>query len=488
MNAPKLHYQIAPDIWVGSYIGNGVAAHVEAHIQWLLAQGITQIIDLTAPSDELPSYLPQLTQYAPHMVWMSFAISDGDIPAPATMLAILDMISMAQRQNTRLYIHSWRGISRAGMVAACWLMRQGLDADTARQYIQQILPTLSPHVSPDFQVQIDFVYAWKEPDAQTAQRWRRWRDVFRGALIGGAIGDALGVTNEHKIPAVLQQVTDIVGGGSFGLPAGWWSDDTAGMLCVVTSLIAHHGFDGHDQARRLLQLWRDGYLTCGGRTYDFGNVNMMALYHYMVTNNPYTSITTDHSAGTGSFIRVAPIGLFYATNPSAMSEYARDTSRITHGAPASIQACQIVTTLMARTLFCQDKASLFADYWYGIPADAVVRSVLSSTYTAHRRGVFQGSYVLESLDTVFSGLLRADDFASGALELANTGGMQGAACTVYGQIAGAFYGESAIPLHWRQKITRNHEIAWYADTLLRVAWNSLPHTAQIPPHLFSEPK
>jgi hypothetical protein len=142
---------------------------------------------------------------------------------------------------------------------------------------------------------------------------------------------------------------------------------------------------------------------------------------------------------------------------------------------------------MARTLFCQDKATLFTNYWYGIAPDAAVRPVLSSTYTPNRRGIFQGSYVLESLDTMFYGLLLTDDFASGALELANTGGMQGAACTVYGQIAGAFYGESAIPLHWRQKITRYHEIAWYADTLLRVAWNSLPHTAQIPPYLFSEP-
>jgi ADP-ribosylglycohydrolase len=227
-------------------------------------------------------------------------------------------------------------------------------------------------------------------------------------------------------------------------------------------------------------------LTCGGRTYDFGNVNMMALYQYMITNNPYTAITTDHSAGTGSFIRVAPIGLFYATNPLAIHEYARDTSRITHGAIASIHACQIAATLIARTLFCQDKTTLFADYWFGIPADAAVRTVLSSAYSTQQRGEFKGSYVIEALDTVCHGLLHYDDFASGALALANLGGMQGAACTVYGQIAGALYGESAIPLHWRQKLTRYHEIAWYADTLLRVAWNSLPHTDQIPAHLFSE--
>ncbi|NBU63979.1 MAG: hypothetical protein EBS29_05685 [Chloroflexia bacterium] len=486
MHAPKLHYQIAAHIWVGSYIGNGLNTHVEAQLQWLMAHDITQIIDLTAPSDELPSYVSQLAQYAPQMVRISFAISDGDIPAPATMLAILDAISAAQQQHASVYIHSWRGISRAGMVAACWLMRQGYDATTARDYIQQLLPLHSPHEVPEFQVQRDFVHAWKEPDTATAQRWRRWRDVFRGALVGGAIGDALGITNEHQPSAVIRSVTDIVGGGPFGLPAGWWSDDTAGMLCVVTSLIAKREFDAHDQAQRLLQLWRDGYLACGGRTYDFGNINMTALYRYMITNHPYTTISTDHSAGNGSLVRVAPIGLFYATTPYAISECARDASRITHGAMASIHACQIVALLVARTLFCHDKATLFSNYWYRIPADAPVRAVLSGTYSLQRRRAFQGSYVLESLDEVFYGLLCTHDFASGALLLANAGGMQGAACTVYGQIAGAFYGESAIPLHWRQKIARYHEIAWYADTLLRAAWNSLPHAAQIPPQLFSE--
>ncbi len=485
-HAPKLHYQIAANIWVGSYIGNGIAAQVEPQLQWLLAQGITLIIDLTAPSDELPSYLPQLAQYAPQITRLSFAISDGDTPAPVTMLEILDTLSAAQRQHTNVYIHSWRGISRTGMVASCWLRRQGATADAARRHILQILPTRSTHVSPDFQEQIDFVYDWQEPDAQTAQRWRRWRDVFRGALIGGAVGDAFGVTNEHKVPQIIQQVTDIVGGGPFSLPAGWWSDDTAGMLCVVTSLITQRGFDAHDQARRLLRLWRDGYLSCGGRTYDLGNVNMMALYHYMMTNTPYTTITTDHAASTGSLIRVAPLGLFYAANPIALCEYTRDASRITHGAAASIQSCHIVTTLLARTVYCQDKATLFTQYWLGIPADSGVHQVLTGNYTKQHRDVFQGSYVLDSLDMVLRGLQHYDDFASGMLALANTGGMQGAACTVYGQIAGALYGESSIPLHWRQKITRYHEIAWYADTLLRYVWKSLPHTNHIPPGLFAE--
>lgn len=486
MHMPKIHYQISPDIWVGSYIGNGIATHVEPQLRWLLAQGVTLIIDLTAPSDDLPTYLPQLAQHAPQITWMSFAINDGDVPAPATMLAILDTISEAQRHNKRMYIHSWRGISRTGMVVSCWLIRQGFSANTAYQQMKQKLPTVVSSAAPDFQVQIDFVYNWNEPDAQTAQRWRRWRDVFRGALIGGAVGDALGVTNEHTTAQNVQQVTDIVGGGPFALPAGWWSDDTASMLCVVTSLIAQRGFNSHDHARRLLQLWREGYLACGGRIYDFGNVNMMALYQYMVTNNPYTAITSDHTASTGSFVRVAPVGLFFAADSLARVEYTRDSSRITHGSPASIHACQVVTTMLARTIYCQDKAMLLTHYWLGVPHTENVYQMLIGKYHAASNNVLKGTYVIDALQMVLQALRQHDDFASGILALANMGGMQQAGCTVYGQIAGAFYGESAIPLHWRQTLMRYHEIAWYADTLLQTVWTSLPHTSHIPPGLFAD--
>lgn len=486
MHAPKLFYQISPRIWGGSYIGNGVATLVATQLPWLFAQEISVIIDLTAPSDDLPSYVPQLTQYAPQITWMSFAISDGDVPAPATMLAILDALSDAQHQGRSVYIHCWRGVSRVGMVATCWLMRQGMTVDAARAHIRQLLPPLSPHVSPDFQMQIDFVYHWQEPDAATAQQWRRWRDLFRGALVGGAIGDALGVTNERTDITTKHHITDLVGGGLFALPAGWWSDDTSGMLCVVKSMILQHGFDAHDLAQQMVACWQNGDLTCGGRTYDIGNVTMMALYQYMVTNNPYSNITTDHAAGPGSLVRVAPVGLFFADNPAMVCEFARDVSRITHASPIAIDACRIVAIMTARTLYCRDKKDLFAQYWPCISHDAVVQSVLSGTYTHTHKQAINGSFVLESLDMVLWSLWHHHDFASGVLALANMAGMPGASCTVYGQIAGAFYGESAIPLHWRQKLARYHEIGWYADTLLRMAWKTLPHTAHIPAGFFAE--
>lgn len=46
------------------------------------------------------------------------------------------------------------------------------------------------------------------------------RDRFEGSLIGLAVGDALGTTVEFSGPGSFEPVTDMVGGGVFGLKAG----------------------------------------------------------------------------------------------------------------------------------------------------------------------------------------------------------------------------------------------------------------------------
>lgn len=53
---------------------------------------------------------------------------------------------------------------------------------------------------------------------------------FRGALLGLAVGDALGTTGEFRPPGTFAEVTDITGGGPFRLPPGAWTDDTSMAL------------------------------------------------------------------------------------------------------------------------------------------------------------------------------------------------------------------------------------------------------------------
>ena len=60
-------------------------------------------------------------------------------------------------------------------------------------------------------------------------------DRFRGCLLGLAIGDAVGTTLEFKPPGSFTPVTDMIGGGPFGLQPGQWTDDTSMALCLAAS-------------------------------------------------------------------------------------------------------------------------------------------------------------------------------------------------------------------------------------------------------------
>ncbi len=76
------------------------------------------------------------------------------------------------------------------------------------------------------------------------------RDRYHGCLLGLAVGDALGTTVEFSPPGTFAPVTDMTGGGPFGLRAGEWTDDTSMALCLGESLLACSGFDANDQMTR----------------------------------------------------------------------------------------------------------------------------------------------------------------------------------------------------------------------------------------------
>ena len=90
------------------------------------------------------------------------------------------------------------------------------------------------------------------------------QDRYRGALPGLAAGDAVGTTLEFKPPGTFEPMTDMVGGGPFGLEPGQWTDDTSMALCLAESLIERQGFDPADQMSRYVRWRREGYLSSTG--------------------------------------------------------------------------------------------------------------------------------------------------------------------------------------------------------------------------------
>lgn len=71
-------------------------------------------------------------------------------------------------------------------------------------------------------------------------------DRALGALLGLAVGDALGTTLEFTQRDSYTHLTDMIGGGPFELKPGQWTDDTAMALALAESLCAKPALDEAD--------------------------------------------------------------------------------------------------------------------------------------------------------------------------------------------------------------------------------------------------
>ena len=93
----------------------------------------------------------------------------------------------------------------------------------------------------------------KQPEVIDSGREIR-QTSYSGAMLGLAVGDALGTTLEFAAPGSFEPLTDMVGGGPFDLPAGAWTDDTSMALCLADSLLDGGEVSGKLDADALLQL------------------------------------------------------------------------------------------------------------------------------------------------------------------------------------------------------------------------------------------
>ena len=299
------------------------------------------------------------------------------------------------------------------------------------------------------------------------------RGRFRGALLGLAAGDAVGTTVEFAAPATFEPVVDMVGGGPFGLKPGEWTDDTSMALCLAESLVECGAFDPRDQMGRYVRWWRDGHLSSNGRCFDIGVTVASALRRFEETGEPYAGSTDPHSAGNGSLMRLAPAVMFHAADPRAAVERAGDSSRTTHGAATAVDACRYLAGMILGALGGAAKDELLAPryspvlgLWEERPLAPEVDEVAAGSFLRREPPEIEGTgYVVRSLEAALWAFARSASFREGALLAANLGDDADTTAAVYGQLAGAHYGEGGIPAEWRSKLALLRTIEELADRL-----------------------
>lgn len=300
------------------------------------------------------------------------------------------------------------------------------------------------------------------------------RDHYRGALLGLAVGDALGTTLEFKRPGTFTPITDMVGGGPFGLKPGQWTDDTSMALCLAESLIECCGFDPVDQLRRYCRWYREGHLSSIGECFDIGNTTRAALERFEQKGEPFLGSTDPKTAGNGSLMRLAPVALAFASDTTKAIEKAGESSRTTHGAQEAVDACRYFAGLLVGAIAGRHKDELLsADFcpvpglWNAAPLVPTITAVAAGSFKVKDPPAIRGTgYVVDCLEAALWAFHRSETFRDGALLAVNLGDDADTTGAVYGQLAGTYYGASGIPASWREKVARRVLIDQLADELL----------------------
>lgn len=300
---------------------------------------------------------------------------------------------------------------------------------------------------------------------------------YRGALLGLAVGDAVGTTLEFEPPGSFTPITDMVGGGPFNLQPGQWTDDTSMALCLAESLIECQGFDPKHQLQKYNRWYREGYLSSTGRCFDIGNATRAALEEFAATGEPYCGSTNPRSAGNGSIMRLAPVPLFYAEQPEEAIAKCADSSRTTHAVPTTIDACRYLGALIVGAIQGASKEELLADhynpipnYWHQHPLAPEIAEIAKGSFKHRQPPEIQGSgYVVKSLEAALWAFYNSNSFGEGCLLAVNLGDDADTTGAVYGQLAGAFYGETGIPSEWRSRLAYRELIESLAEKLLALS-------------------
>lgn len=300
--------------------------------------------------------------------------------------------------------------------------------------------------------------------------------------MGLAVGDAVGTTVEFKGPGTFQPVTDMVGEGPFGLNPGEWTDDTSMALCLADSLITCKGFDARDQMDRYVRWWKEGYLSSNGTCFDIGGTVSQALRQCQKTGDPYAGSTDANSAGNGSLMRLAPIPLFFASDPEKAISMCAESSRTTHGARSCLDACRYFGGLIVGAVQGVSKEELLssrytpvAGLWDRKPLFSEIDEIACGSFKHKDPPQIVGNgYVVKSLEAALWAFNKSSTFKKGCLLAVNLGNDADTTAAIYGQIAGAFYGVDDIPESWRERVVSRSQIEGMAEGLFKFSGIGVP--------------
>ncbi len=299
------------------------------------------------------------------------------------------------------------------------------------------------------------------------------KSKFIGALIGTAVGDAIGMPYEGLNPQeVNARCTIPIEMQDGRLPKGSYTDDTELAIGIAESLIANKGLVDNNH---ILQRFVENFDRRRG--YGFGTIKILQK-----KANAKTLFGTG-SYGNGAAMRIAPISLVYYDTPTNLYEAVVKCSEITHAHILGIEGAQIQAHAIALALgLIQSTHSLevteFVNEILGIAKQDIYKQKLHKILNLlnekgdHQLVIDELGNGVEAFNSVpsavYSFLANLNSFEDAITYAVCLGNDTDTIAAMTGAISGAYLGVDAIPERWVDCLENNDYIKNLAERIFHL--------------------
>jgi ADP-ribosyl-[dinitrogen reductase] hydrolase len=167
---------------------------------------------------------------------------------------------------------------------------------------------------------------------------------------------------------------------------------------------------------------------------------------------------------------VSAAALFAAGDRQAAISLGADITRVTHQAPVPVDACRLLAAMIATALQGAPRAAVMtvAQRFDGLPLRGELR-MLAADWTGPQVGRRRPPpAILGALDRAVRAFARSREFGAGLERALGAPAAERAAVAAsYGALAGACYGESAIPAALRGQVAGLSRLGSLAEQILQ---------------------
>ncbi|MFE5688863.1 ADP-ribosylglycohydrolase family protein [Streptomyces sp. NPDC056512] len=275
-----------------------------------------------------------------------------------------------------------------------------------------------------------------------------------GAVVGSAVGDALGAPFEFGLEGAFSARFPEPGAGGEMCGGGGWdpgeaTDDTQMAVLVGESLLEHGGLDLPDMFARFRKWAASEPKDIGLQTEDVLTNGMpwdlAAAIHFQVNQR---------AAGNGSLMRASTSAVHFAqAGRSATMDAARRIAALTHGDRAAWEGTAVFHEIVRVTLADTDPLDALPDILALVHADHRPRytTVLAPDWHPDQATEFNGA-VWPCLGSAVWALRTTTTFEGALRAAVDIGGDTDTVAAVTGGLAGAYYGPGAIPVSWTEPL------------------------------------